>query len=341
MTVSPFLSSLKPLKTNADRQFVEINRQKVEQAAEHLVYQNELKAPAWRSACYPQTDDLESLAWYFLTHGSINFAFANFKPPFKKYFKEYKGQKWEGSRGMAAALTSAVYDHKMPIFNADYLSQIDAPELWRVFAPEEIPLLEERAANLRRLGSVLLEKYNGEAPNVFLNSDFFLFGENGENGGFIERLITDFKEIFQDISWHRRSASYLQFHKLANLIPILWQGRALDSSGRLPRFKDTDMFYPPADYSVPKSLEAIGILKYSGELSLKIGNSSLIERDSPEEQEIRAATVWAMFELLGLVNEVRSGLKKETITMAELDGNIWLMARSISKPHHLTITTAY
>lgn len=347
--VSPFLASLKPLEWNENRKYVKINDEAIEKVAATLAEKaekDELKTPNWREECFPANDNFEEICWFFLVAGSINFAFTNFQPPFKDYFKEYKGKTWTGSLGMAAAITAAVYDYGIPLFDADYLADIKINQLIRIFAPEKPPLIEKRTANLRILGKVLKEKYQGQAANVFRDSDFYLF--NG-GSGFIGRLISDFREIFQDFSWHGPSVSFLQFHKLANLIPIVYQGRALasassppvSSGGGLPLFKDPHLFYPPADYSVPKALNALRILAYHPVLKSDIENLILIERDSLPEQEIRAVTVLAMYQLLRKVNGILRNQGQPPITMAELDGNLWLMSKSFDQPHHLTITTAY
>ena len=48
-----------------------------------------------------------------------------------------------------------------------------------------------------------------------------------------------------------------------------------------------------ADYIVPVALEVMGIFEYTPDLSARIAGGVLIERDSDEEIEIRAHTLYA------------------------------------------------
>ena len=49
-----------------------------------------------------------------------------------------------------------------------------------------------------------------------------------------------------------------------------------------------------ADYKIPQGLRKMGILSYSKELSEKVDSKKLIKRDSEEEIEIRANSIWAI-----------------------------------------------
>lgn len=151
----------------------------------------------------------------------------------------------------------------------------------------------------------------------------------------MERLIKDFPS-FCDVSVFRPTRSVLEFHKRAQLLVMIYQGRAL-SSKTLERMKDACDLGPPADYEIPRSLESLGILRYKPSLKEKIQKGQIILKDSRQEQEIRAQTVCAVIKLVDEVNKI----KKHKVNVLHIDYKLWSMARSFNNPHHLTPTIAY
>ena len=94
-----------------------------------------------------------------------------------------------------------------------------------------------------------------------------------------------------------------------------------------------------ADYIVPVALEVMKIISYSDNLKDKIMNGEIIERDSIEEVEIRAVSLYATAVLTQEVNK-RRPLDKQII-IPQLDYRLWKQYHATHRPHHLTITTMY
>ena len=94
-----------------------------------------------------------------------------------------------------------------------------------------------------------------------------------------------------------------------------------------------------ADYIIPVALQTFGITKYTPELEKKITDGVLLERDSLEEIEIRAATIYATAKMTESINELKN--TKEKIIIPQLDFKLWTEFHAENAPHHLTKTIMY
>ena len=94
-----------------------------------------------------------------------------------------------------------------------------------------------------------------------------------------------------------------------------------------------------ADYIVPVALIVMKITQYSDELEQKIMSGKMIERDSTEEIEIRAASIYATAKLTESVNRRREDL--ESLIIPQIDYRLWKHYHATHFPHHLTYTTMY
>ena len=86
------------------------------------------------------------------------------------------------------------------------------------------------------------------------------------------------------------------------------RGRAVVITGSGVRYfalADPEELTVFADYIVPVALLRLGIISYSAELEDAINARQVIPRDSEEEVEIRAATIWACHLLTHAINERR------------------------------------
>ena len=86
-------------------------------------------------------------------------------------------------------------------------------------------------------------------------------------------------------------------------------------------------------------LRKFGIFDYSDELKEKISNEEEILSGSPEENEIRANTIWA-------VEMIRDEIKKRVsnISSVEINDHLWLLSQEKDpkdEPYHRTRTTSY
>jgi len=152
--------------------------------------------------------------------------------------------------------------------------------------------------------------------------------------GLIERLVLEFPR-FNDSSIYLEKE--VNFYKLAQL--AFWGIHG--ELAHVGHFKVEDMesMTAFADYIVPVALIVMKITQYSNELEEKIMSGKMIERDSAEEIEIRAASIYATAKLTESVNRRREDVEK--IIIPQLDYRLWKHYHATHFPHHLTYTTMY
>lgn len=323
--MNPFTTTLEPVWRTPTS--VWINSEVVARTAKKLALES-FSTPSWKEDVFP-IDDFEFLDFIGVGN-SINFAFTDFETH-QSFSVQYKGVLWRGAFAMWASLQRAS-DNGIDLFSGDNLRQISLQEVAKVFAGEStIPMLQERWLILREVGTILSERYRGSFRNVFLNGEPRAFGDDG----LVNRLVGSFPS-FHDESVHRGTGAVLKFQKRAQLMAMMYQGRALASRSLRPLSDFADIG-PIADYSVPRALHSSGILEYAPDLEARITSRQVIEKDSVAEQEIRAQTVQAQTTLLTAINRLRTS----PITFIDLDYKLWTMGRGVKTPHHLTITTAY
>jgi len=323
---NPYLQSLNPVFYKP--KFVLVNEEKLAEFASSLTKEGLLSTPSWREMVLPESDDGVFIDFLGLD-SSINFCFTD--PTSKKKFQiEYKDKVLSGSFAMSACLKRAI-EEGIPILDCGWLKNVTIEQMQHIFRGiNPIPMIEERTLIFKEVGKVLESKYRGHFYNLFEDAEYMAFTEDKK--GIVDRLITDFPSFF-DVSWHEPSQDYLQFHKRAQLYVIMYQGRALDSNGKLPLIFDAEDLGPPADYRVPQVLRGLGILKYRRALKRKIGLQKIIPADSLEEQEIRAQMIYAMVRLCELTGS----------WIGPIDYQVWSAGANLknSEPHHLTSTIAY
>lgn len=260
---------------------------------------------------------------FLLIFNSISFCYWG-EP---KWTVEYKGEKFDGAWGMMAALGKSI-ENKVPILNMKYLSNINEKDFEKITkANIKIPFFEERLRILKEISLVLLNKFKGDFYNVIKEAD-----ENAIE--LIELLITNFPS-FNDSSLYK--GKHIYFYKRAQLlISDIFQAFDGKSYGK---FKNPEELTACADYKLPMVLRRLGILEYSKILAEKIDNKTEIIKDSEEEIEIRANTIWA--------NEfIKQELKKTipNINSIHINDHLWLLGQikyPNNKPYHLTKTIAY
>jgi len=322
---NPYLKSLEPIWEAP--KFVFVDGERLKEAAKDFA-REELKTPNWRELVLPKKDDKVFVDFLGL-NSAVNFCFTD--PWTKKKFQtEYKGKLLSGTFAMSACLMR-VLEEGIPILDYGWLKSASLDDMQSIFRGlTPMPLLPERLEIFHEVGEVLERKYGGHFYNLFEKARYRAF--TAERSGIVDRLIRDFPS-FWDVSWHEPSQDFLQFHKRAQLCAIIYQGRAMDSNGKLPLIVDADDLGPPADYRVPQVLKHLGILKYSNYLARKVNSQKIIKKDSLGEQEIRAQMIYVMVELCKLSNT----------WIGPVDFRVWYAGTKMvgGKPHHLTPTTAY
>lgn len=325
--MNPFIDSLYTIWDNPTSVF--LNLEVLSQVAANVAGEK-MEIPSWRDPVFPRDDD-ETFVNFIGVGNSINFAFTDFDS-YESFSVEYGGIVWRGAFAMWACLLRAV-ERGIDILSGRYLEGIEETQCEEIFEGlSPIPMLEERCQILREVGEVLCAKYRGSFANLFEVSGYRVFGEGM---GIVDRLVADFPS-FCDESKHATTGKILRFHKRAQLLAMMYQGRAL-SATKLAKLANFDDLGPIADYAVPKALHTTGILTYSEALWEKIKNRKQIEKDSVEEQELRAQTVHAQVKLQQQLNKLRTS----KVNILQLDYRVWSMGKGGGEPHHLTRTIAY
>lgn len=323
--MNPFTATLEPVWQNPT--CVWINEAAITNVA-GILANEEFQTPAWREAVFP-TDDLEFLDFIGVGN-AINFAFTDFNTR-QSFSLTYMGAMWRGAFAMWTCLQRAL-DAGINIIEGDVLRNLSFDAAREIFTGQTlVPMLEERWRILREIGARLSERFDGRFRNFFQNGQPEAFGTEG----LVPRLLQEFPS-FRDESIHRTSGRVLKFEKRAQLMGMMYQGRAA-SSTTLPKLVDFDVLGPIADYGVPRALHAVGILKYAPTVEEQVISGRVIEKDSVAEQEIRAQAIQAQLKLLTVLNQLRVC----KISFIELDYKLWLLGRQSKEPHHLTKTSAY
>ncbi len=237
------------------------------------------------------------------------------------------GEMVDGWYGVAASFKRA-YDEDVPVADADFFANIDKDAVQNIFrsaSGAEIPLLDERAAILRKNAASLKENFGGQALNLIEAAD--------RDAVKLFRLLLQHFPSYKDIaSYNGREVVFL---KIAHLLALDLEYRL--SHKRQPFLKNFDQLCVFADYKLPQLLRAFGILKYGQALSNMVDSYTLVPQGSPEEVEIRAGAVWGV-ELL------RQQL--QAYSSVQIGHVIWLMSQDQElqariKPYHRTYTTFY
>jgi len=275
----------------------------------------------WLSAApfnFSDLTDNEKLH-FLLVFNSISFSYWG-EP---KWTIEYKDEKHDGSYGLILALRRAIEENK-PILNPNYLANITKRDLKNILrANTEIPLLKERWEILREIGKILTKKFDGDFNNIIKKAGSDMFE-------LLDSIVNNFSS-FNDVENYKDKKIY--FYKRAQLLIS-----DINEICKL-KLKKIDELTACADYKLPQMLRRMNVLVYSKELTEKVDNKIPIPKESNEEIEIRANTIWAVE---FMKNEIKK--KNPAITSQEINDHLWLLSQDKSpsdKPYHLTRTTFY
>jgi hypothetical protein len=240
---------------------------------------------------------------------------------------EYNNEVLSGYWALAASLKRAM-EEGFSIHRATTLAELDSQTLAHIFRGRgKIPLLEERVRNLRQAGQVLLDRFQG--------SFIYLLEEVGGSATKLVDLLAKEFSSFNDTADYSNRKVY--FYKRAQLlVHDLWCTFSGQSWGN---FVDLENLTAFADYKLPQVLRHLSILQYKPQLADLIQNLVPIPAGSPEEVEIRAATVWAV-ELLRQ-KLTHHGFR---VNSPHLDNWLWHLGQEDAYralPYHRTRTIFY
>ncbi len=323
---SPVLESLRPVVETP--RHVHTNHDAIRAVAAWMAYE-ELPFPEFVLPFGVGTERDDAID-FMMVSSCLNFAFTDFEQH-TIFQVDYLGKRWYDAEAMFACLKRAV-ENGVPVLDGHYLRSATRDALAEIFqGPYPMPMLEERAEILRQVGGVLTEKYGGRFRNFLASAPPRLY-RDGE--GVLERLVREFPR-FNDVS--KFEGHEIKFYKLAQL--SLWiLHSAFHRTGGF-QLQDLERMTAFADYIVPVALRLMGIFSYSPELEDAIEKRRLIPRDSAQEIEIRAHSLYATALLTEEINKRRPSDRQ--VVIPQVDARLWTHYHATWLPHHLTRTIMY
>jgi hypothetical protein len=270
---------------------------------------------------------------YLLALECLNFCFWDDEPRWRVAYGEGRH---DGYWALAAALHQALREDAVPLWDARWLADVDEARLARVLRGDgrPIPLLAERARHLREAGAALLARWGGEFARL-------IEAAGGDAAALVERIVAEFPSFRDEAHWNGHPVRFWKRAQicaadLARLLP--GAGPRAHPLGRLAGLDRLTAF---ADYKLPQVLRSLGILAYGPELARRVDAREPLAAGSPEEVEIRAATVWAC-ELVARDLTQRRGTGP-AVTAAEVDSRLWIAGQRAAgmQPYHRTRTVYY
>ncbi|KAG6865127.1 hypothetical protein C0991_004968 [Blastosporella zonata] len=250
---------------------------------------------------------------------------------------------WTGYWSLVASLNRALADDNIPITDPNfYSSELLCPDslIEHVFraAPqstEPIPLLKERIAIMREVGSILCKDFGGSFQG-FLEE--FHLRHNGEGTALqLVQMVVDTFPTYRDEFvlngekvrlWKR--AQILVAETWAAFFPATPTAtHPIFPGARGPKIQQLTMF---ADYRVPQILYHLRILDYPPSLLGTLHNGTPLASGAPEEISLRSASIIAVErvreEILRLFTEAgESG--EDVVSSVLIDFYLWDLAKKI------------
>jgi len=245
----------------------------------------------------------------------------------EKWKVDFDGELLDGSIALFKCFEGEL--ERNPAFlTGKYLVSLTADQLGEILKGNVvIPLFKERLVCLNEVGQVLNSRYGGSFLNLFEQAD-------GDAKKLAELVIENFPS-FDDSSLY--NGQKIGFYKRAQLNSKMISDVIVSKGGR--ELKSLDKLTAFADYKIPQILRRFGVLVYTQDLAEKVDSYQLIDKDTEEELEIRANTVWA-------VEYVQHEVQKtyQFFTAPHVDNLLWNKSqRKVTgeKPYHRTLTIAY
>ena len=279
----------------------------------------------WDHPCHFWDGSAETVRWIFVLDVLNHCFWAD--PGRRTWTVHYDGQDWSGYWGLAASLKRAVGEG-IPITRASFLAEMTEEDLRSVFRGEgEIPLLQQRLANLREAGRILERDWGGDAVNL-------VRAAGGRGLRLAEQVVASFPSFRDEALYQART---VRFWKRAQLL-VSDLHHAFGGAG-FGAFMDIHELTAFADYKLPQVLRALGILSYDRSLEEAVDGLHHLDAGSPGEVEIRAMTIRAVEEIRKA--SCRSG---RPVTSATVDHWLWQLGQLEpfrQRPYHRCRTIYY
>ncbi len=190
--------------------------------------------------------------------------------------------KLNGYWALAASLKRAAEENPQAL-DAEFLANISPQELTHMLRGSgKIPLFTERWRNVRELGTVLKNQWQGHAAR--------LVEQARHDAPRLARMVAENFSSFNDIAvYDNREVCF--FKRAQIVVTDLWGAFGGKDWGE---FENIDVLTAFADYKLPQILRAWGILRYAPSLARQVDAQVELASGSADEIEIRAATLWAV-----------------------------------------------
>lgn len=179
----------------------------------------------------------------------------------------------------------------------------------------EIPFIKERYEILNKISRVVREKMHGNFYKYiyFLHNDVDLF----------QVIINNFSSFKDEREYDGKT---IYFYKLAQLLT----SDILNLREQVENIKvDYSHLVGCADYKIPQTMRALGIIEYHEELSNIIDNKMDIECSSKYDVEIRAS-------IIVVIDYIRDRiLNTNAIDINDYFFTLSKKVKAIAKPYHL------
>lgn len=260
---------------------------------------------------------------YLLMLDSLNFCF--WSPTNTRWEIDHRGKQYTGYFGLSLALREFFEAHP-DAAKLEYWEKISWQEFLHLLqGGKNLLYLKTRWQIVRNVSKYLLESY-GSFGDFISAADHTL-------STLVPRIARELPS-FNDYAFYDGNPVYLR--KRAQILAIDVYG-AFDGRG-IGYFKDPEYATAFPDYKLPQIFEHLGIFEYAPKLRAKIAQQKLIRAGSPEEVEIRSATIWA-------VEYLKEELKKYggSYHSFQLDWILWEESekQKLRLPHHRTKTIYY
>jgi hypothetical protein len=271
----------------------------------------------------------EQFCNYLLALEALNFCFWDAVP---RWRVQYLGGNHDGYWALAAALRRALKEDALPLWDANYLAQLDVRQTAHMLrgSGRPPPLLNERVENLREAGRVLMQNWDGQFANLIASC-------NGDAPSLVMRITEAFPSFRDEGHWR---GQLVRFYKRAQICAADLARLLPDHPlGRLERLEDLTAF---ADYKVPQVMRKEGVLVPAAELAERIDRGEELARGSEEEMELRAATLWGC-EWIARALATERSLTESAPNAAEVDYLLWSAGQHKQglPPYHRTRTIYY
>ncbi|XP_014662412.1 PREDICTED: UPF0553 protein C9orf64 homolog isoform X1 [Priapulus caudatus] len=230
----------------------------------------------------PKTADRAAVDWVFFID-TLNFSFWS-EDERRAFTVRHRGRDLTGYFSLCAAVNRSL-EAGVPLTDPAYYSTLTLEKLREHLRGEdggEMPMMQERLANIREAGSVLVEKFSGSFLTCVERSN--------KSASCLLRLILDNFPSYRDETTYvgRRVALWKRAQILVADIWLCCEGKGHGE------FHDIDTLTMFADYRIPQALVYFGVLEYSQELLDLLLKGHLFQSGDRKEVEIRGASIWAV-----------------------------------------------